>query len=457
MSPKSHDRNIRGKVLAVLAGTAVVVAGSTIGYRQVTGGGGGNEGGPNWAGTFDCYGSTPNCTGLSPKSCSKTVAANTLQTELNNATGGEVICLNAGSTGNISLSSKVYSSTVTVQPASTAAVAVGNVDLTSVRRLQFTGVGNSSGTAATMTMNQVHIDGANSTNLTFDHITYDSPNGCADATGETGDSNILFDHNRYDDIMASTANGCAPAGRVGLGGGATTGWFQVSNSHFAGGVLPDCSDGVQTSADGAKIGPGNEFTNLKQNIGGDCGEHVDPIQCYYGAYTIVTGNYVHDISPGSESDGNLMCHDTNSHNVTVTNNVWAVDVGSNQKNVTFGSAGGSGSCCHVVQHNVFFQGITYNNDASQGEVSGPNSVGLENVFLGNEGVSDSGNVSYTYNLNCLRGGSNCSGTGNIPGTPTFVSDPASGYYHYALAPSSAGYNSGAPDGKPMGICATCGS
>jgi hypothetical protein len=43
MSPRSHDRNIRGRTLAVLAAVAVVTAGA-VGSRQITGGGGGGGG-----------------------------------------------------------------------------------------------------------------------------------------------------------------------------------------------------------------------------------------------------------------------------------------------------------------------------------------------------------------------------------------------------------------------------
>ena len=51
----------------------------------------------------------------------------------------------------------------------------------------------------------------------------------------------------------------------------------------------------------------------------------------------------------------------------------------------------------------------------------------------------------TYNMNA-----GVSGTGNISGTPVYVSSPSSGYYHYQLAPGSPGYNA-ASDGKSMGI------
>ena len=42
-------------------------------------------------------------------------------------------------------------------------------------------------------------------------------------------------------------------------------------------------------------------------------------------------------------------------------------------------------------------------------------------------------LTATYNLN-----SGLSGTGNINGTPVYVSSPASGYYHYQLALVLAG-------------------
>jgi hypothetical protein len=53
----------------------------------------------------------------------------------------------------------------------------------------------------------------------------------------------------------------------------------------------------------------------------------------------------------------------------------------------------------------------------------------------------------TFNLNP---GAAWFGTGSVKGAPVFVSSPASGYYHYQLAPSSPGYHA-ASDGESMGI------
>ena len=280
---------------------AVDAAGNVSGTATIsaTTAGCSGSGGGNFSGTFDCYGSTPNCTGLSPKTCTTTISAASLQSTLNSATGGAVICVNAGSTGNISLSSKTYSSVVTVQPASTATVTVGNVSLTSVRRLNFTGVGNSSGTAATMAMGQVHIDtepAATSPSIT-------SPlrrrMAVCPINDNGPDSNILFDHERLDNMETENVGGCLAEGSISMwGGGGSPGWLTISNSHFGGNTLPGCSDGIQIGGDGAKIGPGNEFTGKFQ---GNCVAHSDPLQFYAPSgvnNNIVTGNWFHNNTTG---------------------------------------------------------------------------------------------------------------------------------------------------------------
>jgi chitodextrinase len=395
--------------------------------------------GGNFSGTFDCYGSTPNCTGLSPKTCNTTISAASLQSTLNSATGGEVICVNTGSTGNISLSSKSYSALVTVQPASTAAVTLGNVTLTSVRRLNFTGVGNSSGTAATMTMNQLWISGNTSTNLTFDHITYSSPHGCVSVNGQSTDSAILFDHDRLDNMETEGNFGCLNEGRLGTSGmGAAVGWVTVTNSHFSGNSLPGCSDGVQVGGDGVVIGPGNEFTGIMQ---GSCIAHSDPIQFYKpdSSNNVVTGNWFHNNSTG------CMCWDGGDNN-TFTNNVFE-SIG--YWSIVSGDFSGSGENGWLIAHNVFGDDVTMDNGHSA--PNGTGNVLRDNVWTPGNSVTDDGSgVSYDHNLNCVRNGVKCPGTGNISGTQVFVASPSSGYYHYELAPSSPGYHA-ASDGKSMGI------
>jgi hypothetical protein len=401
--------------------------------------------GSQFSGTFDCYGSTPNCTGLSPKTCTTTISASSLQTALNGASGGEVICLNSGSTGNISLSSKTYSSVVTVQPAPSAAVTVGTVSLTSVRRLNFTGVGNSSGTAATMGMDATRVSGANSTDLSFDHITFKSPSGCVGVTGSSSDSNILFDHDRLDNI--DTINVCLNEGRLGVeGSGMANGWLHVTNSHFGGEGVVDCSDGVQLGGPGAVVGPGNEFTGIYQ---GGCITHADPIQLYGGNNSTVTGNWFHDNGDGS---GGCMCWGLHPTNETFTNNVFG-STGGNQASITGGDSSGSGATGWLIAHNVFFKHVTMNNDG-QGALPGPGNVIRDNLWVvgPDTGVTDGGSsaITFDHNLNCKRSGANCPGIGNILGTAIFMASPSVGYYHYQLTSSSPGYLAGS-DGKSIGI------
>ncbi len=86
----------------------------------------------------------------------------------------------------------------------------------------------------------------------------------------------------------------------------------MSNSYFAGSA--GCSDGIFVLGDpnSVQIGPGNEFTGITQQ---GCGGHVDPIQLYGGATTIITGNYFHDNSTGVMSpDGD--------DGYVITNNVF---------------------------------------------------------------------------------------------------------------------------------------
>jgi hypothetical protein len=293
-----------------------------------------------------------------------------------------------------------------------------------------------------MGMNKTSISGANSTNLTFDHITFKAPTGCVGLTGTSSTSAILFDHDRLDNIdtIYASGNGCLNEGRLGVDGTGPNGWATITNSHFGGQGTVDCSDGVHVGGDGVVIGPGNEFTGIYQ---AGCTAHADPIQFYKGSggasNNIVTGNWFHDNGNGS---GGCMCWDGGDNN-TFTNNVFA------STGYAWSIVSGSGENNWLIAHNVFYASVTMDNGHSS--YNGTGNVVRDNVFLPGEDVTDDGSgVSYDHNLNCVRSGVNCPGTGNISGTPVFVTSPSSGYYHYQLAPSSPGYHA-ASDGKSMGI------
>jgi hypothetical protein len=397
------------------------------------------SGGGNFSGTFDCYdaSSCPANELASAAVCRQTLSGgNGLQTALNNATGGEVICL-SGSTsyGNISLGTKVYSSDVIIQPANGANARIGSISLAAVQHLHFTGNG---GGGSNLTIGQTNINGGQSStatnrDLTFDYLTSDATTGCWQIWGTTNTSNILLNHTRHDGIDKDVAN-CRDDGRV-LTRDASTppaGWIVISNSRFGGG---GCSDGIQLEASRETIGPGNEFADLVQ---GSCGPHVDAIQMYGDNNALFIGNYFHGNSDGIVNNDNRATY-------TVRNNVV---IGPFETGAGIAVTGGDGI---EASHNTVVWGGG-NTTIGVDKVNDGNNTPATNAILSGN-VTDGGHTdqcanctaTWTYNL-----GSGRAGTGNISGTPVYVSSPASGYYHYQLAPGSPGYHA-ASDGKSMGI------
>lgn len=96
MSPKSHDRRQRGKVLAALAGTVAVIVGAGVGIRQIPSDGGASPGTANiWV---DTTGGT--CIRQSsPTAYSDSAACSSFDTAWDAATAGDTIRVKAGSYG----------------------------------------------------------------------------------------------------------------------------------------------------------------------------------------------------------------------------------------------------------------------------------------------------------------------------------------------------------------------
>ena len=159
---------------------------------------------------------------------------------------------------------------------------------------------------------------------------------------------------------------------------------RITNSHFGNG---GCSDGVQIigGAYGVQVGPGNEFSGIKQGI---CSNHVDSIQLYGSSHTQIVGNYFHD------DDTVIMAPDGGDQE-TITDNVMlgsgyvsAVQLGSQDgtsfahntvKNIqvqTGSKVGGPASRNVVVQDNAFAQGADLNPDQGSGCSSCPTSYNL---------------------------------------------------------------------------------
>ena len=363
--------------------------------------------------------------------------ASALQTALNSAAGGAVICVNNGTTGAITLTAKTYPSVVTVQPALGANVTIAGVTLNTVKNLRFTGVGSSDGTTATMTIQGNDIDESSgcSSNLSFDHITYTSGVLVAPKYACSHDLNLLWDHDRFDTLGQKTYEGRFNVQAYDTGPASPNG-ITISNSHFAGDgpSTSNCSDGIDAlgGAYGTTIGPGNEFTNLPENT---CSAHVDPIQFYGGTATLVTGNWFHDNGDGS---GGIMSPDGDD-GYTVTNNLF------DQTGVYAYAVDVEGCTGCTVTHNVIRNANVFAGVSNAGSPT-TNLTIRDNVFQ-NGGIGSEGTATYTatYNLNPGK-----TGTGNTTGTPIYQTTPTTGYYHYQLAPTCPGYNT-ASDNKSMGI------
>jgi len=388
--------------------------------------------------TFDCYGSGPNCAGLTPRRCTATIGGD-LQTSITNGAAGSVICLNTGNYGDISLTSVAKTSDVTIQPAPGATVKLGYLTVNASTHLHFTGVG---GGGATMSINGTIIDVSSgcSNHLAFDHITYTAGVIVLPKYGCSTDMALLWDHDRFDNLPNANWEGRFNVQAFDTGPSAPNG-ITISNSHFGGngpGNDQNCSDGIQLQggAYGTVIGPGNEFTNVTQ---GSCSAHVDTIQGVHAPHTTVTGNWFHSNGDGSSGPQRGPGDDF----WFIWNNV--IEMTSATTKIDCSSCRND-----LLQHNVIIDGLgaLYATNSNLPDLHPTNDVIRDNVFVGTAriGWDETGSISNDHNLNA--GGP---GVGNRKGMPVFVggTKPAS-YAGYRLAPRSPGKES-ASNGGDMGI------
>ena len=404
MSPRSHERKLRGRTLAAALATVAVILGGIVGYRQVATGDGG-------------------------ASCTSTISSG-IATAVSNASAGAVICLTAGSYGDLTLSNVTKSGTVTVRPIAGATVTLGSYTYSDSSNITLTGSGG------TLNLDGGDGDpgGSGSQNMTVSYVNFTGP---FNIYQKTSSQTILFDHDIFDNLPAGNFEG-----RLNVAGGSTQHRVTISNSYFGGG---GCSDGVHIDGDYVQVGPGNEFTGLNQ---GSCAPHVDPIQIDQGNnYTLIIGNYIHDNGNGSGTVANF----DGATGTRLENNVLE---GSGYP--CSACLGACVSC--TATHNVFL--VNPLDMKSKPEDGAASTVtATDNVFIVSPPVVTSasgfttGVLTENHNL-CLSSSSVCNAGTDVFGTPVFVggSNPTSftSYAQYALAPGSPGYHA-ASDGQSMGI------
>jgi hypothetical protein len=339
-----------------------------------------------------------------------------LASVFSSAQAGDVIELASGSYGNFGGSAK--SGTVTIRPQAGATASI-HPALNGAANIKFD---NLTITGAELFGSTHDIAIVNS--KVTDSVTVGNGSAMTNA-------NILFDNDTFDNIDAC---GNCYEGRLSIRGTGSTAsqpiGVQVTNSHFGNGGE---SDGVQIigAATGVKIGPGNEFSGIKQ---GNYSRHVDSIQLYGSSQTQIVGNYFHD------NDTIIMAPDGGDREY-ITNNVM---VGSGYTSaVQFGHHNGT-TFAHNTVKNLDVQSYVAGADSSPNR----NIILRDNVLVG-ASLNTSGCQNCTVSYNLSNG--SAPGTNGISGTPQFAGGTApTTYSGWALKDGSPG-KANASDGTDRGI------
>jgi hypothetical protein len=332
------------------------------------------------------------------------------------AQGGDTIYLATGNYGSFSGAAKA--STVTLKPESGATAQI-NPRFNGATNLKLDG----------LTITGATIAGS-SKNISIVNSRFTDMTTIGDGSAMTN-ANIVFDKDTFDGISA--CSNCYEGRLTVRGTGSTASQpmgFSVTNSHFGNGGE---SDGVQIigKATGVKIGPGNEFSGIKQ---GSYSRHVDSLQLYGSSQTQIVGNYFHD-------DDTIIMAPDGGDREAVNNNVM---IGSGYRPaVQFGHHDGS-TFIHNTTKNIDINTYVNSGDSSPNR----NMVTRDNVIVSGT-LNSSGCQSCTVSYNLFSSGS--SGTNAITGTPVFVGGTApTTYAGWALKSGSPG-KANASDGKDRGI------
>jgi hypothetical protein len=222
--------------------------------------------------------------------CTQTFSNTTgLVTAVTNAANGDVICLNNGTYGSVNFNN-ISSRTGFVTIRSTSGVGASIApQISNSRYLRFLNLTFSAG---------ITVDGNCPREIQFVNSAFV---GGTEGIYLDGSACTATTHNFLVDGVNFTNTGRISIGEGRLSLRAANGAI-IRNSLFSGGVAGAVGDGIQLIDDSQNvtIGPGNEFTNIKQaTCDGEPGPpHCDPIQLVGGVNVTVTGNFLHDNTTG---------------------------------------------------------------------------------------------------------------------------------------------------------------
>jgi hypothetical protein len=272
---------------------------------------------------------------------------------------------------------------------------------------------------ATVTMAGARFIGTS--HMTVRGVTFTAP---VDIRNRAHD--VVLDHDVFDNLGQATWEG-----RLSINEGAYDN--TVRYSHFGGNA--GCSDGVFVGdAPHNTIGPGNEFTGIKQ---GSCSAHTDSIQLYLGPRTRIVGNYFHD------SDTHIMAPDGGDHAV-ITDNVFVGD--GYVPAVQLGSHVGT-----VFSHNTL-RNVDVHMDAKAGNTPSSGGTITNNLFVNGQPYAPSSECTgCTIDHNQFDRRREAVGTHRLIAAPVFVGGKSpTGYAGYRLSPGTRGTRT-ASDGRDQGV------
>lgn len=349
---------------------------------------------------------------VSRAACDQTlnVGAN-VASAVKGAAAGSTICLNGGNYGSISLSGILKTSSVTLQSVSgqsaTASVSLELSDKLNIKNM-------------TITYMYIHNQAKNIlvAGCVFKGQLLMNLGG--NGGSNYGSANILIDKNSFDGISVDPN---AYEGRIQVISELPSGVKITNNQIGAAGE----SDGIQLSANGVEVGPGNVFRGIRQ---GNYSRHVDSIQLYGATNTKIIGNYFFD------NDVIIMAPD-GSENEIVTNNVM-IGGGSYRPAVQFGSAKSL-----TFTHNTV-KGINVRIDKkSERPDPSTNAVVRNNIMIDADFWFGPSCLNCITDRNLFSISGNSSGTNSLIGNPVFIGgvSPVT-WAGYQLATSSLGYKAG---------------
>jgi len=358
--------------------------------------------------------------------CTQTLSPGVnLASAVSSASAGSTICLNSGNYGISSFTNIVKTSDVTVQSVSGNTASL-SLNINGSNHLKF----------QNLTISELEIAGGATKNITISNSTF-TGQAVLQMDGNYN-ANILIDSSTFDGI--SVCSNCYEGRLEVIGGTAIGGSYQpagvtISNNHFGNAGE---SDGIQLSAYGVIVGPGNVFDGIIQ---GNYGRHVDAIQGYGQSHTTITGNYFINNSI------QIMMPDGGDTEI-ITNNVFIAS--SSNNGIQLGTHSNDSFIHNTVKN------ITVNMDKKvENSTSSQNNVARNNIMINSDfkTVDSAGNAACnncTFDNNLFNSSGNAKGTNNIIGTPTFVGGTSpTTQSGYQLTSSSLGYRT-ATDGNDMG-------